>query len=195
MSIAYPEGMGEEPPVRRISIFGAPGAGKTVLAHELFVHYKKQGRSCEVLNELAREWAYVDRPIQSMDQLYLFATQMHREDTLLTRDKSEFVITDSPVMLNAFYGTLVSPELVGAYREFGESFDKKFRAVNIFCPIDRRFAFHDEGRFHSREEAVELEGQILEFTRAVCHSEGVVVLRSDDRLGESLHALRVRGVL
>jgi hypothetical protein len=181
-------------PPRRISIFGAPGAGKTVLAHELFTHYKKEGRACEVLNELAREWAYVDRPIQSMDQLYLFATQMHREDTLLTRDKCEFVITDSPVMLNAFYGTLVSPDLDGAYREFGRNFDRKFPSGNIFCPIDESFAFHLEGRFHSRKEALELEGKILAFTQTACQEGDLVVLRGNDRIGEALAALSSLGL-
>jgi len=190
----YSESDREEQPVRRVSIFGAPGAGKTVLAHELFVHYKKQGKICEVLNELAREWAYVDRPIQSMDQLYLFATQMHREDTLLTRDKCEFVITDSPVMLNAFYGTLTSPELVDSYRGFGKSFDRKFRSVNIFCPIDSSFAFHSEGRFHSRSEALALEKKILEFARGACASDELIILESADRLGEALRHLAIRGL-
>jgi predicted ATPase len=190
----YPPHGSSEQVLRRVSIFGAPGAGKTVLAHELFAHYKKQGRICEVLNELAREWAYVDRPIRSMDQLFLFATQMHREDTLLTRDKCEFVITDSPVMLNAFYGTLSSPELTGAYREFGDSFSKRFRSVNIFCPIDTSFAFHDEGRFHSRDEALALERQILEFAREACGAEKLLVLRTQDRLVETLAYLQVRGL-
>jgi hypothetical protein len=190
----YPESGAADRLARRVSIFGAPGAGKTVLAHELFVHYKKQGRICEVLNELAREWAYIDRPIQSMDQLYLFATQMHREDTLLTRDKCEFVITDSPVMLNAFYGTLVSPGLVDAYCGFGRNFDQKFRSVNIFCPIDSSFAFHSEGRFHSRAEALVLEKQILDFAQKVCRPETLIVLRSSDRLGEALRSLEIHGL-
>lgn len=179
---------------RRISIFGAPGAGKTVLAHELFTHYKKQGRSCEVLNELAREWAYVDRPIQSMDQLYLFATQMHREDTLLTRDKCEFVITDSPVMLNAFYGTLSSPELAGAYQAIGRCFDQKFPSVNIFCPIVESFEFHAEGRFHSRPEALSLEGKILDFTSLAIGSSELIVLNTPSRLPECLLRLADLGL-
>lgn len=194
MQDPYPAHGSSEQVLRRISIFGAPGAGKTVLAHELFVHYKKQGRVCEVVNELAREWAYVDRPVRSMDQLFLFATQMHREDTLLTRDKCEFVVTDSPVMLNAFYGTLTSPELTGAYREFGTSFDKRFRSVNIFCPLNDEFAFHSEGRFHSREEAGVLEEKILEFARSVCGNQGLLVLKSRDRLTETLGYLQVRGL-
>lgn len=165
-----------------------------MLAHELFVHYKKRGRICEVLNELAREWAYVDRPIKSMDQLYLFATQMHREDTLLTRNKCEFVITDSPVMLNAFYGTLVSPELSEAYREFGRSFDGKFRSVNIFCPIDTTFEFHQEGRFHTRDAAMELQGKILEFATACCARENLFILESSNRLADSLEILARAGV-
>jgi len=189
-----PPPLSPPPPIRRISVFGAPGAGKTVLAHELFVHFKKQGRSCEVLNELAREWAYVDRPIQSMDQLYLFATQMHREDTLLTRDKCEFVITDSPVMLNAFYGTLTSPELTHAYCEFGRSFDRKFRSVNLFCPIDESFVFHSEGRYHSRTDALRLEAQILEFALSITPAGELSVLKTPHRMSAAVSILQGLGI-
>lgn len=58
---------------------------------------------------MAREWAYQNRPIQSLDQIYLFASQMHKEDTLLSRNKVDVIISDSPVYLNAFYGILKIP--------------------------------------------------------------------------------------
>lgn len=176
-------------PVRRISIFGAPGAGKTVLAHELFAHFKKAGRICEVVNELAREWAYVDRPIQSMDQLYLFSTQLHREDTLLTRNKGEFIITDSPVLLNAFYGTLVSPELLPAYVQFSQSFDARYRSINFFCPLNSKFAYHNEGRYHSQEESRLLSDRIQAFLNNILGGN-LIVLSSENRLQEALNALQ-----
>jgi Ni2+-binding GTPase involved in maturation of urease and hydrogenase len=60
--------------VLRINLYGPPGSGKTTLATELFCHLKKEGVNCEIVNELAREWAYQNRPIQSLDQIYLFAS-------------------------------------------------------------------------------------------------------------------------
>lgn len=180
--------------IRRISIFGAPGAGKTVLAHELFAHYKKAGRICEVVNELAREWAYVDRPVQSMDQLYLFSTQLHREDTLLTRNKGEFIITDSPIMLNAFYGVLADPSLIRAYDEFGRRFEEKFPTLNIFCPLDKSFAFHTEGRFHNQEQSQLLNDQLLHFMSEIFGKDNFVALKSRNRLKEALKILKAAGI-
>lgn len=173
---------------RRISIFGPPGAGKTVLAHELFAHYKKVGRICEVVNELAREWAYVDRPIQSMDQVFLFSTQLHREDTLLTRNKGEFIITDSPVLLNAFYGTLADPTLLPGYQTFWRNFEARFPSINFYCPMNDDYAYHTEGRFHSRKESTTLGGEILEFIQGHL-GDNLTILDQQDRLSQALGVL------
>lgn len=149
--------------IRRISMFGAPGAGKTVLTHELFVHFKKVGRNCEIVNELAREWAYLDRPIQSMDQVFLFSTQMNREDTLLSRGKVDFIISDSPVLLNSYYGVKKDHELMQSYAEMIRVFESKFPSINFFCPNNSSYQFHSEGRYHSRAEADQISRDMLEF--------------------------------
>jgi Ni2+-binding GTPase involved in maturation of urease and hydrogenase len=40
--------------MKRINFYGAPSAGKSVLAHEVFTHYKKMGRNCDVVNGLIK---------------------------------------------------------------------------------------------------------------------------------------------
>lgn len=173
--------------VRRICLFGAPGAGKTVLTHELFVHYKKKGRNCEIVNELAREWAYLDRPIQSMDQIYLFGTQLNREDSLLSRNKVDFIISDSPVLLNSYYGVKKDGDLFHSYFQMFMAFEKKFPSINLFCMNNPNYLFHSEGRFHTRDEADDISREMIDYMKKA----GVEyhVLPNEDRLEAAVKIL------
>lgn len=140
-------------PIRRVNFFGAPGTGKTVLAHELFVHAKQQGFNCEVINELAREWAYYDRKIQGLDQLLLFAHQANREDVCLRNFKTDFVITDSPVPMAIFYSLILDDSLRSSYDGFSKTIDLYYPSVNFFCKPNPKYKYHMAGRHHSRDES------------------------------------------
>ncbi len=146
----------------RVCFYGPPGSGKSTLAAELFCHLKKKGINCELVNELAREWAYLNRPIVSCDQIYLFASQMNREDTLLSRNKVDVVITDSPVYLNAFYGILKDAKLMKGLQSLARYFDLKYESVNFFCKLNNNFDFNESGRFHNHEQSKKLEEDMLE---------------------------------
>jgi len=173
--------------IRRICLFGAPGAGKTVLTHELFVYFKKQGRNCEIVNELAREWAYLDRPIQSMDQIFLFGTQLNREDSLLSRGKVDFIISDSPILLNSYYGVKKNRELMQSYLEMIRCFEDKFSSINLFCPNNPKYQFHEQGRFHTRQQAEEISREMLDFMDRM--GAEYHILPNEDRLQAAVNLL------
>jgi len=178
--------------MHRINLYGCPNSGKTTLAVELFSHLKKNNKNCEYVSELAREWAYVDRSIQSMDQIYLFATQMHREDSLLCRKKVDFLITDSPVWLNAFYGIRKNNRLYKGLASLTREYDSKYKSVNIFCKFNENFAFNSSGRHHNLQELVKLDQEIYEFVMEYYQSnlEKVHVLdNSANRLHQTLEIL------
>ena len=184
--------------MQRINFFGCPNSGKTTLAVELFSKCKKLGINCEYINELAREWAYVDRSIQSMDQVYLFATQMHREDSLLSRSKVKFVITDSPIWLNAFYGVYKNSNLYKGFSSLCREFDKKFSAINIFCRFNSNYNFNQSGRHHSIDQLIWLDKEIFEFVSDYCQSnlEKLYVLdNTQDRLEQTFEILKDAGVV
>lgn len=168
--------------IRRINFFGAPSAGKSVLATELFVHCKKLARNCEVVNELAREWAYVDRSIQSMDQIYLFASQMNREDTLLSRSKVQFVISDSPLMLNLFYSKRQNHEFRLPLEQLSRIFDQKYESINFFCPLNESYVFHNEGRHFDYEESKMFSDQMKSFLDEYYAPEDLIVVPQESRL-------------
>lgn len=181
----------------RISFYGAPSSGKTTLAAELFSELKKSNVRCEYVNELAREWAYIDRPIQSMDQIFLFATQMHREDSLLSREKCDLVITDSPVVLNAFYSILKDKMLKESLLGLAKLYDQKYSTINFFCPLNSKFKFDSSGRHHSPNELIDLENDILEFVELYCadtKQKLYILQNQNDRLTQVIDVLKKNGI-
>jgi tRNA uridine 5-carbamoylmethylation protein Kti12 len=168
--------------MRRIQFFGAPSAGKTVLSLEVVAECKKHGIKCEIITELAREWAYVDRSISSMDQIYLFASQMNREDTLLSRDKVDFVVTDSPLILNCWFSNAHNPVFWKSLEPLVRMFDERFPVLNFFCPLNKSYKFHAEGRHFPAEKSQEISDSLWEFVKEFYGEENVVVLPDAGRL-------------
>ena len=167
--------------IRRVNFFGAPGTGKTVLAHELFVHAKQRGFNCEVINELAREWAYYNRKIQGLDQLLLFANQASREDICLRNHATDFVITDSPVPMAIFYSLIYDDTLKNNYDGFSKVIDLYYPSVNFFCKPNPKYVYHTSGRHHTKEQSDALGDAMFNFCKSY-YGEDIVVLPDENRL-------------
>lgn len=165
---------------KRISLHGAAGSGKTTLAGELFVYFKKLGVRVEYVSELARQWAMIERPVTGCDQVYLFASQLHAEDTPLSRGKADLVITDSPLYLSCYY-TSVSPTpmYTTPLLKCANEFDKQYSNVNFFCHPHPDYVFHTEGRYCNKDDSHIVSGDILRFVR---DQADVIELPNDDRL-------------
>lgn len=179
--------------MRRIQFFGAPGTGKSVLAHEALTYFKKAGMNCEIVLELAREWAYINRGIQSMDQIYLFASQMTREDSLLSRDKVDFVITDSPLLLNCWYSRNQNPVFWQSLEPLVKLFDKRFEPINFFCPINKSYKFHQEGRHFTEDKSTMISESMYQLVEDFYGKKNVVVLPNENRLEAVVEAVQKKG--
>lgn len=149
--------------VKRINFFGVPSVGKTTMSTGMFHFCKARAHKCELISELAREWAYADRPIKSFDQIYLATSQMHREDTLLSRDKVEFIITDSPMLLNIFYSEIHDQRFLAPLMEIHELFEQRYPSVNLYIKKNPRSVFESEGRHHSKSQLAELSERLDSF--------------------------------
>ena len=167
--------------IKRINFYGAPGTGKTVLAHELFVHAKQNGRNCEIISELAREWAYVDRKIQGFDQLLLFAHQANREDVCLRNGKADFIITDSPVSMAVFYSLMKDDSLRSCYEGFTKVIDQTYPSINFFCTHNDSFEYHTGGRHHTLEESKDLSQSMLHYLNGY-YDGNIYLLPVENRL-------------
>lgn len=169
---------------QRVCLYGGPGSGKTTLAGELFVHFKKLGIRAEYISELAREWALIERQVTGCDQVYLFASQMHAEDTPLSRGKADIVVTDSPLFLSCFY-TLISEnkQYTQPLIDCGHYFEEQYPAAHFFCHPNPDYAFHQEGRFHNQEQSRNISTSMLHFIKNQLGNR-LIELPNENRLAE-----------
>lgn len=153
----------KKPKYRRINLFGRPGVGKSTTAAHIYSQMKIKNCKVELVNEYVKSWAYMGRPIRSFDQVYIFGKQINAEDRLLFHSKLDYIITDSPILIQCCYAQLANDPVRHALKELVRLFDEKFKPLNIF--LDRPPENHDdEGRFHNLEAAqvsAEIMKQVL----------------------------------
>lgn len=134
---------------RRINFYAGAAAGKSGTAAWLFSQLKSRGIRCAQVKELVEEWAWEGKLPKSFDQVFLFASQLHREDTLLSNG-ADVVVCDSPLLLSCCYGKMfLTPgweEMVNIARLFEE----QFPAIHIMLRRGK-WEIDPAGRFVSSE--------------------------------------------
>ena len=175
--------------VKRINFFGVPSVGKTTVATGFFHFCKSNGHICELISELARDWAYTDRQIKSFDQIYLTASQMHREDTLLHRNKVEFVITDSPILLNAFYSDIHNSKFLEPLIDLHAIFESTFPSVNFYIRKNSNSSYSASGRHHNEAQLDELRLRMDGFLSKYIGGSLHIIENADQLAFEKLYSL------
>jgi nicotinamide riboside kinase len=87
-----------------INLFGAPHSGKSVAAAGLYYNLKVKKKHCEMVREYIKNWVWEGRKPNTFDQPYIFGKQLKYESMLY--NKVDYVITDSPFILAAYYEKL-----------------------------------------------------------------------------------------
>lgn len=170
---------------RIINLIGGPGVGKSTIASGLFYELKTQQISCELVTEHAKELTWEGSTQLLENQIHVFAEQYRRQWRLL--DKVEYVITDSPLILNSiyfdYYLTLLGDKskFTNAYialsrRFFDETF-LQFNNINFF--IKRSVDYDSDGRNQSAAEAVNIDQQIFE--KLLARKQEFVIYSGDTR--------------
>ncbi len=175
--------------IRRINLYGGSGAGKSTLAAGLFHSMKNDGYCVELVREHVKDWAYLGRNPRSYDQVYLTATQLHLEDTLLSRSV-DLIITDSPIWLGYIYGKKYDlagheylPPLI-------RDFDEKYTSVNFFVDRGDR-AYQQSGRFQNCQDAILIDKYIKSCLSELSIGYGVVTAKEVQRTQEECEKLWV----
>jgi len=152
---------------RVVNIIAGPGAGKSTIATGIFSELMQRGISCELASEYAKDITWEDHKFMFNNQISLFAEQFRRIYRLI--DKVDFVITDSPLILNSIYLKLFYDEQEKKYFDsdymylqqqfFNETFDQ-FNNLNFF--IERNDKYHtNRGRVHTLDESKKIDAAIL----------------------------------
>jgi nicotinamide riboside kinase len=146
-----------------INLFGESGAGKSTLAAELYAKMKKRGLKVELVREFAKELAWDGRVIGPFDQIAIIGEQMRRESSLF--GKVDYIITDSPAMLGAFYMDYnhnqdFMTDTVSKYISYAR-YDHDVLFKNIM--VERQGEYEVSGRYETEAQANQMRINLKDF--------------------------------
>ena len=139
-----------------VNFFGGPGAGKSTAAAGLFYELKKRWVLSELVIEFAKELVWSGSAHLLSKQNYVFANQEHRLNRLM--DKVDVAITDSPLLLSAFYAPEGYPL---SFKQSVFDFFETYSNVNIF--VERSHEYAADGRLQNEAEADALAESMKQF--------------------------------
>lgn len=135
-----------------INLYGGPGTGKSTTAAGLFCLMKNLGINVEIAREFAKDLVWENSTDTLKDQLFVTATQHHRIFTL--KDKVDFIITDSPILLGKVYGK--------EHHYLINSLYSRYDNIDVF--LKRVKPYNTSGRLQSEEKAKQLDSEIKKLT-------------------------------
>lgn len=141
-----------------VNLFGQPGAGKSTGAAYIFSQLKMLNINCELVTEFAKDKVWEESKEVFNNQAYIFGKQYFRISRL--NNKVEVIITDSPIILSAFYNDGKKP--------LGKEFDRltfkvysSYDNLNVF--LHRKKPYNPNGRFQTESESDKISDQLKKF--------------------------------
>ena len=154
----------------KINLYGGPGCGKSVLATLLFAELKLKGHNTELVREFAKELVYQDYDMHNLkeaDRIFIMAEQMRREAIL--HGKVDVLITDSPVMVAAYYYN--KRPAIDLAKELMRNVSHSGDEYHFYILRDEEANFEQYGRAHNEEESRQIDKDMIKFLE----QEGVKV--------------------
>lgn len=137
-----------------INLYAGPGSGKSTTAAGLFHVMKLMSLRVELVTEYAKELVWDQQYSILSDQLQLLAEQ-HRRVSRLVQHGVEWVVTDSPILLNLAY---VVPGYFQNFPHLVEEIHNSYDNINFF--IKRVKPYETVGRTQSFEQAQQKDDDI-----------------------------------
>ena len=147
-----------------INIIGGPGCGKTTVASGLFSKLKALNYDVEDVSEFAKELVWESNTEAFKDRLYMHAMQNHR--LFQMKDKLDFIITDSPLLLTSIYNAFYLKDKQSV--EYNEMIDIVVERTwnlyhNVTYYIERDQGYNMIGRRENADEALIIDDKIKEY--------------------------------
>lgn len=154
-----------------VNFWGGPGSGKSIAAAQAYVDLSKLGYRVELIREYIKDWVWEDRKRFSLDQVYIMGKQMRREQVCL--GQVDFIVTDSPVWLSAFYDEYYC-EHGNIIKNVVKEYCRETRAaghdvVNFF--MQRDVPYDPKGRYETESDALKIDRALGQF----CWDNGIIV--------------------
>lgn len=132
-----------------INFCGSAGAGKSTAAYGLAHVMKQRYVEVELIDEYAKRLILAGAEHMLADQLTILAEQNSRIFyASLPQNKIQYVITDSPLFLSAFYTPSNYPS---SFTPLVFDMFKRHNNVNIF--LERNHPYNQAGRLQTEEES------------------------------------------
>lgn len=130
-----------------VNVFGPPGSGKSTCAAYAFAKLKMLGYDIEYAPEFAKDKVWEESKEAFRNQAYIFGQQFFRISRC--ENKVDVVITDSPLVLSAFY---CNDERLGdAFTQLVLNVFKSYNSLNYF--LERVQPYNPNGRFQTEQES------------------------------------------
>lgn len=172
-----------------INMLGCPSSGKTSLSAKLFAQLKAMDLNAEYTSEYVKGWAWEGKKVGPFDQFYIFGKETHNQSRLF--DKVDFIISDSPVMLTAFYhyfynGNEALNEVCHNFYNLAE--EAGVEVVNFFLPRKKKYVA--KGRYQTQEEADALAFQLKEWLNKEEYEYTILECPDKERINVVLEKLK-----
>ena len=152
-----------------INLIGAPCAGKSTLAAGLFALMKKRYISVELVTEYAKDLIYDGIQSHDMDPYVVFAEQHRRIKRL--EGKVDYVITDSPLFLSAFYASL-SDTIPSSFERLVMDVACEFN--NKVFMVLRNHPYDQTGRTQDENQAQMLHIKLVKYLESKIHFNKII---------------------
>lgn len=141
-----------------INLYGAPCAGKSTVAAQLFSLLKWNKIEVELINEYAKDLVWEERNKTLKNQIYIFAKQHKKIFNLL--NKVKFIITDSPLLLCSFYNNKNNYNSKELDTLILSEYNK---CKNIDILLNRTTTYNPNGRMETEEQVNQYHDDMIMF--------------------------------
>ena len=173
-----------------INLIGAPSVGKSTTAGRLFAALKGMGLNAEYSSEYVKGWVYRGQQVSPYDQLYIAGKEVYRQSHLF--NKVDFIISDSPVILTAFYHLYNNHD--NALREICKDFyDMAERLDNVKVLtfyLQRKKKYQTQGRYHTEEQSDEINRLLRCFLEVEAYPYEELDCPDEDRIDVIMERLK-----
>ena len=167
-----------------VNLVGGPSVGKSTCAAYLYYLFKKNGKRAELVRECVKDWLYDGKSVGSFDQLYFLGEGIRRETVLY--NKVDYVISDSPVLLNLAYARkYCSKNVVNSVEMMINAFYKQAQDkghVHVNAILRRVHKYVSEDRYESESQALEIDKDL--FYNRICMRQELVITPDENGMNE-----------